>query len=204
MKTAIPQSMNAFGNEEGETSWDILTADEHEDLNREDQDAECVRARDRAALRLASISTISFVVLRAHGCLQGLPEARSEGQETRLYPAVPVIIGRAAELLRDEFRFATSQLMGIVGDQRDLAGTVTAVLERLSDSTHLTVPEVARLREVTALTVRNWIERGLLSLEVMPCTRFSSIPTSQVLFVWFPSRIARPRKTSSNMGEGDE
>ena len=62
---------------------------------------------------------------------------------------------------------------------------------RVTDLSHLTTAEVARLKGVSTKTVRNWIASGKLTREVIPHTNQRGIPIREVFGGWIDENAAR-------------
>jgi hypothetical protein len=79
---------------------------------------------------------------------------------------------------------------------------ISILAARLTDSTHLTTAEVARLKGVSTKTVRNWISSGKLTREVIPQTNQRGIPIREVFGGWIDENDAREiiRKQRSRNG----
>lgn len=69
--------------------------------------------------------------------------------------------------------------------------TVVEILASRTFTTHLTIPEVARARGISASQVRRLIRRGMLTLEIIPLTKISGVPIGEVFPAWIPVQQAR-------------
>lgn len=87
--------------------------------------------------------------------------------------------------------FAVSHLKELVRQQDEMIELFRVLSSRLTDASHLTVAEVAKLRNVTERTVRSWIARGIFELEAIPHSRESGIRTEAVFNAWLPSRLLK-------------
>lgn len=78
--------------------------------------------------------------------------------------------------------------------RRDFAKSLLifeAIAGRLTDCSHVTVEEASNIEQVSTKTIRNWIKKGVFTLEVVPGTRKSGIPVEQLCRGWVSIRAAR-------------
>jgi hypothetical protein len=68
---------------------------------------------------------------------------------------------------------------------------VPLLLAQVVDPTHLPVDAAARALRVSAKTIRRRIAEGTLTLEVIPGTRVSGVPISQLYDEWIDIRTSR-------------
>ncbi len=103
---------------------------------------------------------------------------------------------------RDQSLDASADASETVKVLRDLAhrlgrieqtlSVVMLIAARLTDITHVSVPEAARALGVSVKTVRRRIEAGSLKLETIPGTKHSGIPVDRLYDGWWlPLDIAR-------------
>lgn len=60
---------------------------------------------------------------------------------------------------------------------------------RLTDPTHLTIPEYAKWKGVSEKTVRNWISAGKITCEVIPGMKKGGIPVGEAYSGWIDRRV---------------
>ena len=82
------------------------------------------------------------------------------------------------------------QAISTEGYLDQLLAICIVMLSRITDPTHLSVAEVARIKRVCEKTVRNWIAKRKLTLEIISGTRQSGIPTEQVFSGWIDIQTA--------------
>lgn len=71
---------------------------------------------------------------------------------------------------------------------------------RLTDPTHLTIPEFAKLKGVSEKTVRNWISAGKIICEVIPGTKKSGIPVEEAHAGWIDRNVVHAAKARRRNG----
>lgn len=92
----------------------------------------------------------------------------------------------AVELISD----AASRLRALASTSEETAAVAQLLLGRLTDSTHVSVAEAARIRRVSTKTIRNWVAKGILTLERVPGTRQWGIPLEQLTSGWLSREAA--------------
>lgn len=97
--------------------------------------------------------------------------------------SVPIDAGAATWLLPDIHR----RLSRI----EQLLELVPLLLAQVTDPSHLPIESAARALHVSAKTIRRRIAAGTLTLEVIPGTRLSGIPITQLYDEWIDLRTAR-------------
>lgn len=68
---------------------------------------------------------------------------------------------------------------------------VPLILAQVADPTHLSIEAAARALHVSTKTIRRRIAAGALSLEVVPGTRTSGVPITQLFGEWIDLHTAR-------------
>lgn len=71
-----------------------------------------------------------------------------------------------------------------------LASEANVLASRATDPSHFTIAEVATLKMVTTKTIRNWVRKGVYTVEVIPGTRKRGIPVRQLSSGWMPEAQA--------------
>lgn len=112
-----------------------------------------------------------------------------DGEPTGVAPCIHEV--RADEHLSRAIGLVASNLKTNADQLDKLTAITVTLLSRVTDPSHLTVVEVARIEGVTEKTVRNRISKGKYVLEGVPGTRRTGIPTLQVFSRWMEIGEAR-------------
>ncbi len=102
--------------------------------------------------------------------------------------------GETARLDRIALEMLTTlldEVRRLSGDLRDMSGIATTLMERVTDTSHLTVAEAARFCGVSQKTIRSRIAAGRLTLEIIPGTRRAGIQIAELASGWVRAEQAR-------------
>jgi hypothetical protein len=87
--------------------------------------------------------------------------------------------------------YLASHCRRLADGQDKLVALLAVFASRMTDPTHVSVEEAARIEGVSSKTIRNRISSGRYSLQQVPGTRRTGIPTDQLFNRWVSISTAR-------------
>jgi len=91
----------------------------------------------------------------------------------------------------DDILQTQRRLTACLDRQSQLVDVLITLVGRVSDPTHVTVEEAARLKNCSVKTIRRKIRRGDYTLEQVSGTRLFGIPIVEIYADWIDVRAAR-------------